>query len=472
MTSSRIFNRLVTALAVVIISVSLTPLHSPAADCPCDIYKAAGTPCVAAYSTVRLLSSTHTGSLYQVRRSSDQQTKDIPALSDGVANASVQDSFLGSGAGTISKIYDQSGKGNDLTVAKKGNYSGTAGQNDKESNAKAKSLMINGHKAYALYTNPQEGYRSNQENYTGYPNKANAANGLPTKSEAQGIYAVEDGSRASVGDACCFDFGNASLDNSADGTGSMNSLFFGVCTYWGTGTGNGPWFLNDMEAGVWGGGSGDSKVKNNNLPSSKFDFAFGLTKTNTSGTSQYAIRVANGTVGGKTPPSLVTAYNGQAPSTWKLLGSVILGIGGDNSNSSNGTFYEGCITAGRPSDSTDNAILKNVVNANYGSTTVTPVIDEANDATPAPGFMVRYNQSSASAVVDYTLAGAGHVNVVIVDPKGKQVAEIVDGIFTAGRHQAAWDAKGAAQGVYVCKVLIDGREGLARKIVIGQKAPR
>ena len=38
---------------------------------PCDIYAAAGTPCVAAHSTVRALYSAYSGVLYQVRRSSD-----------------------------------------------------------------------------------------------------------------------------------------------------------------------------------------------------------------------------------------------------------------------------------------------------------------------------------------------------------------------------------------------------------------
>ena len=35
---------------------------------PCDIYAAAGTPCVTAHSTVRSLSSRYDGPLYQVRR--------------------------------------------------------------------------------------------------------------------------------------------------------------------------------------------------------------------------------------------------------------------------------------------------------------------------------------------------------------------------------------------------------------------
>src|SRR6266496_639201 len=44
---------------------------------PCDIYAAAGTPCVAAHSTTRALSASFEGSLYQVKRPSDDKTLDI-----------------------------------------------------------------------------------------------------------------------------------------------------------------------------------------------------------------------------------------------------------------------------------------------------------------------------------------------------------------------------------------------------------
>ena len=47
-------------------------------------------------------------------------------------------------------------------------------------------------------------------------------------------------------------------------------------------------------------------------------------------------------------------------------GGIILGIGGDNSNSSQGTFFEGAMTNGRPSDATDAAVLVNVQTAGYG----------------------------------------------------------------------------------------------------------
>jgi hypothetical protein len=48
-------------------------------------------------------------------------------------------------------------------------------------------------------------------------------------------------------------------------------------------------------------------------------------------------------------------------------GAIILGIGGDNSNVSAGTFFEGAITAGFPTDATDDAVQANVVAAGYGN---------------------------------------------------------------------------------------------------------
>lgn len=74
---------------------------------PCDIYAAAGTPCVAAHSVTRALFGAYAGPLYQVKRS-DNATLDIGVLAPGgVANAAAQDAFCGSAACGIFRIYDQ-----------------------------------------------------------------------------------------------------------------------------------------------------------------------------------------------------------------------------------------------------------------------------------------------------------------------------------------------------------------------------
>jgi non-reducing end alpha-L-arabinofuranosidase len=47
---------------------------------PCDIYAAAGTPCVAAHSTTRALYAAYNGPLYQVKRASNGATTNINTL--------------------------------------------------------------------------------------------------------------------------------------------------------------------------------------------------------------------------------------------------------------------------------------------------------------------------------------------------------------------------------------------------------
>jgi hypothetical protein len=46
-------------------------------------------------------------------------------------------------------------------------------------------------------------------------------------------------------------------------------------------------------------------------------------------------------------------------------GAIILGIGGDNSKGSAGTFYEGVMTSGYPSAATENAVQASIVSAGY-----------------------------------------------------------------------------------------------------------
>jgi non-reducing end alpha-L-arabinofuranosidase len=318
---------------------------------PCDIYAAASpaTPCVAAYSMTRIMYSKYSGALYQVRKGGSWSAsagmtggtfQDINAVG-GYADSATQDTFCSGGTCTVSILYDQSGKGNNLKVAPKGTYSGTASEPDSEGSATKKTFNINGHKVYALYMVAHDGMRNN------------SCTGIPTGNTDQGVYVVADGTHA--GAACCWDFGNVWPDNGNSHT--MNPIFFGT-GYWGKGAGAGPWFMGDFEGGVWAGGSGASTVVNSSNPSMKVEFAFGILKTSS---GQYAIKAANAQSG-----TMTTAYDGASPKTWTNGGAVVLGTGGDNSNSSFGTFYEGAMTSGRPSNATDDAVLANVQAAKYG----------------------------------------------------------------------------------------------------------
>jgi hypothetical protein len=48
-------------------------------------------------------------------------------------------------------------------------------------------------------------------------------------------------------------------------------------------------------------------------------------------------------------------------------GGIILGIGGDNSDSAIGTFFEGIMTSGLTTDAQDDALHANVLTARYGA---------------------------------------------------------------------------------------------------------
>src|SRR5579862_7879213 len=118
---------------------------------PCDIYAAAGTPCVAAHSTTRALFAAYNGPLYQVKRTSDGATTNISTLSaGGYANAATQDSFCAGTYCTITEIYDQSGHGNNLTIGPAGGN----GAADIGANAAALPVMAGGHKVYGVYISP------------------------------------------------------------------------------------------------------------------------------------------------------------------------------------------------------------------------------------------------------------------------------------------------------------------------------
>jgi len=325
-------------------------------DGPCDIYAAANMPCGAAYSMVRALSSKYNGPLYQVRNGSSSMntgsggmTKDIGMTSDGYADSATQDTFCAGSTCTVSKIYDQSGNGNDLirgTAGPSGNGA-RSGADDYESTANKLSITAGGHKVYALYMAQYEGYRT-PLNVTG--------KGIPIGNKDQGIYELVDGTH--FGTQCCWDFGSVSPDPNKYVT--MNTIFFGK-GFWGSGAGSAPWFMGDFEGGVWAGGTGGSSVQNPQNPSmAGVNFALGILHTPV---GKYALRMADV----QKATDLTTAYDGAIVTgkTWGNAGGITLGVGGDNSNNSYGTFFEGAVTNGSPSNATDLAVMKNIQAVGY-----------------------------------------------------------------------------------------------------------
>ncbi|KAL9084820.1 MAG: hypothetical protein Q9165_007888 [Trypethelium subeluteriae] len=365
------------------LALGLVAASSLVAAGPCDIYSSGGTPCVAAHSTTRALYSAFSGSLYQVKRGSDNTTTNIAPLSaGGVANAGAQDTFCASTTCLITIIYDQSGRGNHLTQAPPGGFRGpeTNGY-DNLAGATGAPVTLNGQKAYGVFISPGTGYRND------------AASGTATGDGAQGMYAVVDGTHYNNG--CCFDYGNAETSNTDTGSGHMEAIYFGTCTIWGFGSGNGPWIMADLENNLF---SGQKTGLNSADPTISDRFITSAVKGEA---NQWAIRGGNAASG-----SLSTYYSGVRPSGYNPMhkeGAIILGIGGDNSISAQGTFYEGVMTSGYPSDATEASVQANIVAAKYATTSLTSgaalsVGSSISLQATTPGYTTRYIAHTGATV--------------------------------------------------------------------------
>jgi non-reducing end alpha-L-arabinofuranosidase len=328
---------------------------------PCDIYAAAGTPCVAAHSTTRALYVSYNGPLYQVKRQSDGRTLDIGLVqpvalpypdAGGYADAAAQDAFCVNTICVINLIYDQSGKSNHLYQAPPGPlFPGPAkGGFDTQPIADMAPITIGGHKAYGVYVMPGMGFRNNN------------ASGIAINDEPEGIYYVIDGTHYDSG--CCFDYGNASTNGLAVGTGTMETTYFGTATTWGSGSGPGPWIMSDMEAGLFSGYDAKQNLADPTIDSWRFVTAV----VDGGGGNRWDLRGGNAQKGG-----LTTFYSGVRPGSltnnryypMHKKGAVLLGTGGDNGNGSSGTFYEGVMTTGYPTEATTDAVQANIVAAKY-----------------------------------------------------------------------------------------------------------
>ncbi|WP_426503602.1 alpha-L-arabinofuranosidase B [Dactylosporangium sp. McL0621] len=355
---------------------------------PCDIYAAGGTPCVAAHSTTRALYGTYSGALYQVRRASDNTTKDIAPVSAGsYANAATQDTFCANTSCVITIIYDQSGRNNRLTQAPPGGFNGpAAGGYDNLANATAAPVTIGGHKVYGVFVAPGTGYRNNN------------TNGVATGDQPEGMYSIFDGTHFNGG--CCFDYGNAERNSRDNGNGTMEAIYFGNIKVWGYGAGNGPWIMADLENGLF---SGVNQHLNSGDPSISHRFLTAIVKGEP---NHWAIRGGNAQSG-----SLGTFYNGVRPNVagynpMKKEGAIILGIGGDNSVGAAGTFYEGVMTSGYPSDATENSVQANIVAANYNTS--------GSTSGPAVGSTISLRATTACCTTRYISHSGATVSTQVV----------------------------------------------------------
>jgi len=358
---------------------------------PCDIYAAAGDPCVAAHSTTRALYAAYNGPLYQVLRQSDGKTLDIGVVATamdggGYANAAAQDAFCAHTYCWIAIIYDQSAKHNHLMQAPRGGFSGPAmGGFNNLPIADMAPITVMGHKVYGVFIEPGMGLRNNDPR------------GTAVDDQAEGQYWVINGLHYNNG--CCFDYGNAETDSRDDGNGTMETTYYGNATGWYHGNPPGPWIMTDQENNLVGCVNADRSKLCADLPNITWRFVTAMAKgephhwTSLGGDAQQgALKVMfDG-------PRIDASYD-----PMRKQGAILLGNGGDNSVGSQGTFYEGAMTAAGtfPTDATDQLIQANVVAAKYAEARVRVRPARAPGAE-APGLQSFSPGSSQDTTVTFT----------------------------------------------------------------------
>ncbi|MGO9227448.1 arabinofuranosidase catalytic domain-containing protein [Mycobacterium sp.] len=315
----------------------------------------------------------------------------------GYADAAAQDAFCTNTYCWIVTIYDQSGKHNDLTQAPRGGFSGPAmGGFNNVPLADMAPITIMGHKANGVLIEPGMGLREDD------------AKGTAVDDQAEGQYWVINGLHFNSG--CCFDYGNAEIDSRDDDNGTMETAYFGDAPFWYHGNLPGPWVMTDQENNLVGCVNPDGTKLCANLPEIDWRFVTAMAKgephhwTTLGGDAQrgaLSVMFDGPRVNGSYDPM-------------RKQGAILLGNGGDNSNSSQGTFYEGAMTAAGtfPTDATDQLVQANVVAARYDVQRLSLAPASAT-ATP-PGLQTFSQGSSQDTVVRFTnTTGAPAVGVTL-----------------------------------------------------------
>lgn len=263
----------------------------------------------------------------------------------GVADSGAQDSFCGTAFCMVHRIYDQSPNRNYLELGPPGGFARTW---DRGVNASAHRVFVKS----PITGRSVPVYGALFEGKMGY--RQDATRNIAVGDDPETMYAVVSGRIFNGG--CCFDYGNAETDNNDDGEGTMEAVYFGSSSVWGHGSGQkGPWVMADLENGLW---AGSERVEERNTPVDA-DFVTAMLKGDRN--DRFAIKAGDAGVGAGLQPK----YDGPRPpnpkyKVMKKQGAIILGIGGDNSNSAIGAFYEGVMTSGFSSDEADVGVHANI----------------------------------------------------------------------------------------------------------------
>jgi hypothetical protein len=371
-------------------------------------------------------------------RQSDGKTLDIGVVRatatpvpdpGGYADAGAQDKFCAGTYCWISIIYDQSPKHNDLIQAPRGGFGGPAlGGFNTLPIADMAPITIMGHKVYGVFIEPGMGLRQND------------VKGTAVDDQAEGQYWVVNGKHFNAG--CCFDYGNAEIDSRDDDNGTMETLYFGNATPWYSGAGDGPWIMTDQENNLVGCVNEDGTKGCPNLPSIPWRFVTAIGK----GEPHHWTSMGGDAQKG----ALSIMFDGHRVNPtydpMRKQGAILLGNGGDNSIGSQGTFYEGAMTAAGtfPSDATDQLVQANIVAARYDVTplNVAPAAVARTHAGPqtfTPGssrdFTVTFTNTTGAPAADVSLT---------IDVPSKQWTAVASGTTQTSKLFAQQVAPGAS----------------------------
>jgi len=152
----------------------------------------------------------------------------------------------------------------------------------------------------------------------------------------------------------------------------MEAVYFGTYNAsgkgWCGGTGAGPWVMADLESGIWA--CADRPGVNAGTVPMTSDFVTAMVKGfgDVAPNGRWQLRGGDAAAG-----ALATQFDGPRPARavgraayypMRLTGSIILGIGGDNSDGASGIFFEGVVLKGASTDAADAAAQADI-NAFY-----------------------------------------------------------------------------------------------------------
>jgi hypothetical protein len=309
---------------------------------------------------------------------------------------------------------DQSGRNNHL------------GKRHQLVNASLHSITVGPSKTpvYGMWFEPGFGYHVDQ------------TNGIATGNDPESIYAVMSGKQ--YNDGCCFDYGNSETDDSDDGCGTMEAIYFGNAHWHGnTGAGDGPWAGADLEQGMYYGGGAQTIVNNQSKPLTH-DFVSLTLKGRTDGFTLKGGDATRGTQatmydgprpdrklagtcdGGNAPISLQECVQGSSNQTWafekdgKSIASAGLcfDIGGFGTTKGSGIYAWPCGMGSRDNefwaikDGTITSLQPNTpycVGVKGTAVGATTVLDDCTASTSA--FVVDFTPTSGRGTIVHKASG-------------------------------------------------------------------